>query len=78
MILIGLGTILIAPAALGQAPGEGESNVSPESGYPFPWEAGVRVSTYSTVNLFNGNLVTDIPIVDWPGFGPDMDFRLYH
>ena len=43
-----------------------------------PWHAEVQVSTYSSVNTFNGNMFTAIPIVSWSGVGPDMNMMLYH
>jgi YD repeat-containing protein len=70
-------TLLSCPLALGQGTPQ-ESSISPEAGDTYPWEAGLQVSTYTRVNLFNGNALTTIPIVSWPAFGPDMDFRLYH
>ncbi|MEE9297175.1 MAG: hypothetical protein V3W34_19725 [Phycisphaerae bacterium] len=48
------------------------------SGAPESWEGGVQISTYSTVNLVNGNVYTEIPVISWSGRGPDIDFRLYH
>jgi RHS repeat-associated protein len=70
-------TLLSCPLARGQGTPQ-ESSISPEAGDTYPWEAGLQVSTYTRVNLFNGNALTTIPIVSWPAFGPDMDFRLYH
>lgn len=49
-----------------------------DSGPARAWGAQMNVATYSSVNLFNGNLLTRIPIDSWPSFGPDMDFALYH
>jgi RHS repeat-associated protein len=54
------------------------TGVSPQAGAPFPWEAGLQVSTYSSVNLFNGNLLTRITLTSWTGIGPDIDLALYH
>ena len=45
---------------------------------PRPWEAAIRVSTYSVANTVNKNLFTAIPIVSWQGLGPDVDITLYH
>ena len=49
-----------------------------EAGFARPWEASIRVSTYSTVNTRHGNLLTVIPVIGWNGVGPDMGFALYH
>lgn len=50
----------------------------PVPGFPGKSEAGMQISTYSSVNLRNGNTVTQIPIVGWSGVGPNMDLRLFH
>ncbi len=50
----------------------------PVAGPGKPWEAQVSVSTYSSVNTHNGNLLTAIPIVSWSGLGPEMNVMLYH
>ena len=50
----------------------------PEPGFPRPWEVGIGVSTYSTANTANGNLITAIPIIGWSGVGPDIEMVLYH
>lgn len=55
----------------------------PDNLYPLPgdarrWEASMGVGTYTSVNLRNGNLLTEIPLVAWSGVGPSIDFRLYH
>ncbi|MGD8451363.1 MAG: RHS repeat-associated core domain-containing protein [Phycisphaerae bacterium] len=49
-----------------------------ELGAGRPWGATLPVATFSAVNLRSGNLHTEIPIDAWPGYGPDVDFRLYH
>ncbi len=51
---------------------------SSKPGAPADWEQGLQVATYSMVNLLHGNVLTEIPIVDWSGIGPDIDYRLYH
>lgn len=38
--------------------------VSPEAGVPFSWEAGIQVSPYSVANVFNGNLLTTIVMIE--------------
>jgi RHS repeat-associated protein len=38
--------------------------ISPEAGPPFPWEAGIQVTPYSVANVFNGNLLTQIELVE--------------
>ena len=49
-----------------------------QPGAPRPWEMGLRVSPYSTVNLLNRNVLTVLPIVSWTGIGPAMEMHLYH
>ncbi len=49
-----------------------------QPGAPRPWEAGISVSPYSTMNAVNRNVLTVIPIVSWSGVGPDVSFSLYH
>ena len=49
-----------------------------ELGSPREWGASLQVSPFSSVNLRNGNLLTDIAVHGWSSFGPNMDFRIYH
>lgn len=51
---------------------------SSEAGFPRPWEAGSLTTPWSTVNLFDGNLITEIQISDFGTLGPRIQFRLYH
>ena len=50
----------------------------PIPGLPRAWETGIPVSTYSTANSRDANLITVIPIIGWTGRGPDVDIVLYH
>ncbi|MFO0836945.1 MAG: hypothetical protein U1D55_00340 [Phycisphaerae bacterium] len=52
--------------------------IDPRSGLPRRWEAGMAVSPFSTVNLYNGNLTTVIPITGFAPVGPPVHFELYH
>lgn len=45
---------------------------------PRPWEAGVQVTPVSVANLFNGNVITVIPLVGCDPIGPPIEFTLYH
>ena len=85
--LVGLtlvGLHAIGPAlstAEGQVGGRGSTPVqrtSPEAGLPRPWEAGIQVSPFSVLNLFNGNLATVVPLVGYDPVGPPVQFTLYH
>lgn len=67
-----------ANRAAAQPGGIGGASASPAAGSTFPWEAGLQVSTWGTVNLFNGNLLVRIPIVSWTANVFDPDFSLYH
>ncbi|MBU0639258.1 MAG: RHS repeat protein, partial [Planctomycetes bacterium] len=71
---------LLGPASFAQIGGGGTPviPVSPEAGFPRPWEAGLQVSPYSVVNLFNGNLITAINITQCDPVGPPLEFTLYH
>jgi hypothetical protein len=51
---------------------------SMQPGAPRPWQSEVKVSTYSSVNTFHGNMLTTVPLFSWSGRGPDMNMALYH
>ena len=48
------------------------------SGTPRAWQGGYAISPYSTYNLYNGNVLTQIPIVAYDPVGPPVSFALYH
>ncbi|MBI5864754.1 MAG: hypothetical protein HZB38_09640, partial [Planctomycetes bacterium] len=69
------------PMSVGAQVGGGgtQVGVSPEAGPPYPWEAGVMVSPYSTANLFNGNVLTAIQLVEpLESVGVPFRLTLYH
>jgi len=83
-----VGLTLVGLHAVGPVLSEAEGQVgggsipvvrtSPEAGLPRPWEAGIQVSPFSVVNLFNGNLATVVPLVGYDPVGPAVQFTLYH
>ncbi|MCH8147932.1 MAG: RHS repeat protein [Planctomycetes bacterium] len=66
------------PTAGGPGPGPSTEIPDAQPGAPRPWEVGLTVSPYSTVNVLNRNVLTVMPIVGWTGVGPDMQMNLYH
>lgn len=69
----------VRPAAAQVSGGGNPVGISPQGGSPYPWEEGLRVSTYSVANLFNGNLLTAIPLLDpIQSVGPDLHFSIFH
>ncbi len=67
------------PAPVTAQIGQGQvPTVSPKAGQAFPWEMGIPVSPYSMVNLYNGNLLTTIPIAAWKCEGPAVNVSLHH
>ncbi len=74
-----LGPVL--SVAEGQVGGGGDGPdvpIWPQAGLPRPWEAGLQASPFSVVNLFNGNLITIIPLVAFDPVGPPVELTLYH
>jgi hypothetical protein len=51
---------------------------SPDAGAARPWETGLQVARHSSVNLYNGNMLTVIPIFRCDPVGPALEFNLYH
>ncbi|MBK8915261.1 MAG: hypothetical protein IPM64_11810 [Phycisphaerales bacterium] len=49
-----------------------------ETGAPGAWGALLPIGSYSSVNPWDGNLITVIPLAHFPGVGPDLTFNLYH
>ena len=65
--------------ALAQVGGGGGVQLrSPDAGLPNPWEAGMAVNPFTTVNLYNGNACTIIPFVSIDPVGPPLSFALTH
>ena len=64
--------------AYAQEGGSEEFTVSPAAGMPRAWEAGLNVSPYSVINLYNGNLITILPLIAFDPVGPPVEFVLYH
>ncbi|RMF83627.1 MAG: hypothetical protein D6744_04310, partial [Planctomycetota bacterium] len=50
----------------------------PAPGAPRAWQGGYAISPYSTYNLYNGNVLTEIPIVSYDPVGPPVSLTLYH
>jgi YD repeat-containing protein len=71
------------PAMADDPPGGGGGGVpavtrSPQAGLPRPWEAGVSVSPWSVVNLYNGNILTELTLAEFGAAGPAVRFTLFH
>ena len=47
-------------------------------GAPRAWQGGYGISPYSTYNLYNGNVLTQVPIVSYDPVGPPVSFALFH
>ena len=80
-VFAGLLGVLCWNAAVGQVepPGsEPQVRISPQAGIPRPWEAGVSVSPWSVVNLYNGNVLTELTLTQFGPAGPAVRFTLFH
>ena len=80
-VFAGAAGVLCWNVAVGQVepPGsEPQVRTSPQAGIPRPWEAGVSVSPWSVVNLYNGNVLTELTLTQFGPAGPAVRFTLFH
>lgn len=67
-------------AQYGPPPGGGTpiQRTSPAAGLPRPWECGLEATPYNVVNLYNGNLLTEIGLIELGTMGPLVRITLFH
>ncbi|MBI5866299.1 MAG: hypothetical protein HZB38_17650 [Planctomycetes bacterium] len=66
------------PVAAQIGGGGGTQLRSPDAGLPNPWEAGLAVNPFTTVNLYNGNACSVFHLVSFNPVGPGISFSLIH
>lgn len=59
-------------------PDETTSTTLSPAGTPHPWQSGVNITPYSSVNMATGNVLTEVPIVGWQSLGRPISFSFYH